>query len=728
MTNPSIQILCTLGPGSMSDQVILRLEGLGISLFRINLSHTKPSDLRKAIRFIKSRSSVPICLDTEGAQIRTGDFVDTQLELQENSIISVPIKIIPGDPLSFNLNPVDIFKRFEIGDFISIDFNAVLVQVIELNHAYAKMRVISGGAVGRNKAVTLERQIDLLPLTENDKASIIIGNEEGIDHYALSFANRGENVDYLRLLTGERKFIISKIESMSGLSNFDSIAEKSDAVLIDRGDLSRELPIEKIPYLQKKIIKRGIELHTPVYVATNLLESMIVEAGPTRAEVNDIYNTLCDGASGLVLAAETAIGAHPIQCASMVVRMIKSFEHTQSNDLSFGHNYDHITLIMPPHGENLVHQEASPSEIMEINAIPSLLLDTPDLMDCEQIALGTYSPIKGFMNRNNLESVLNKNQLDDGTIWTLPIILQVAESMVSNFGVGDRIALKGINGKVTAYIDVSEIYTFPLERTSISWFGTASTYHPGVKRLHEKGNTCVAGKVTLVERSSTPYRHYELTPAQTRLVFAKKGWSKVIGFHTRNVVHRVHHYLQLKALEQTGADGLYISPVIGQKKIHDFLPEPIMKSYQTLLESGEYPRNKVVLGAFSTYSRYAGPREAVFTALCRKNLGCSHFIIGRDHTGVGDFYASDANQVFFDKVGDIGIIPLFFDSIGYDLKTKQYLPASNTQTLQQISGTEARNCIIRGERLPEWFMHNIVQDMLFDEQNQGNTLFHQPNK
>lgn len=728
MQKLSHRILCTLGPASMSDQVISRLEGLGVSLFRINLSHTKLSDLRDTIRFIKSRSSIPVCLDTEGAQIRTGDFVDSRFELQENSIITVPVKKVPGDPLSFNLNPADIFHRFEIGDFISIDFNAVLVQVIELNDAYAKMRVISGGAVGRNKAVTLERQIDLLPLTADDEASIIIGNEEGVDHYALSFANRGENVDYIRSLTGDSKFIISKIESMSGLTNLDQITEKSDAILIDRGDLSRELPIEKIPYLQKKIIKRGIKLGTPVYVATNLLESMIVETGPTRAEVNDIYNTLCDGASGLVLAAETAIGAHPIQCASMVVRMIESFTHTQSTDLSFGHQYDHITLITPPHGGKLTHQEAGPDEVADIIKLPSLSIDASDQMDCEQIALGTYSPLDGFMDSNNLESVLKKNRLEDGTIWTLPIILQVPEAVIANFGVADRIALKGINGKITAYIDISEIYSLPLEETATDWFGTASSEHPGVKRLYEKGNTCIAGKVTLVERASTPYRHYELTPVQTRLVFAKKGWSKVVGFHTRNVVHRVHHYLQMQALEQTGADGLYISPVIGPKKVNDFLPKPIMKSYQTLLEFGEYPKNKVVLGAFSTYSRYAGPREAVFTALCRKNLGCSHFIIGRDHTGVGDFYAPGANQNLFDELGDIGITPLFFDTIGYDPKAEKYAPVSEAHTVQNISGTEARNRIARGERLPDWFMHDIVQDMLFDEQLNGNALFHQIDK
>jgi ATP sulfurylase len=160
----------------------------------------------------------------------------------------------------------------------------------------------------------------------------------------------------------------------------------------------------------------------------------------------------------------------------------------------------------------------------------------------------------------------------------------------------------------------------------------------------DRGNCFLGGDITLVQPLASPIRHYLLTPAQTRFIFTRLGWSQVVGFHSRNPAHRGHEFIQLQALERTGADGIYINPVSGPKKRGDFLAEPIMLSYQTLLEFGCYPKGKVVLGSFFTYSRYAGPREAVFTALCRKNMGCSHFIIGRDHTGVGNFYSRDANR------------------------------------------------------------------------------------
>ena len=234
----------------------------------------------------------------------------------------------------------------------------------------------------------------------------------------------------------------------------------------------------------------------------------------------------------------------------------------------------------------------------------------------------------------------------------------------------------------------------------------------------------LGGDILLVERLSSPYPQYELTPAQTRFIFSHKGWSKVVGFHTRNVVHRVHHHIQLEAIERSGADGLYISPVIGPKKPHDFLPGPIMKSYQLLLDFGQYDAGRALLGSFSTYSRYSGPREAVFTAICRKNMGCSHFIIGRDHTGVGKFYAPDANAIFFESIGDIGIEPVFFEPIGYDPKSAKYVSASNQGALEPISGTLARKTLLAGERLPGWFMHDMVQDMLFEEISKGNPVFY----
>ena len=239
MKKNKIEILCTLGPSSFDGQVIKRLEGLGVDLFRINLSHTKAQDLPLIIENIQCNTDVPICLDTEGAQVRTGDFVEKQIELRENSVVCGSRCKVPGDAESFNFYPNNIVDEFQIGDFISIDFNSVLVQVIGIEEDGAILRVINGGLVGRNKAVTVDRDISLAPLTENDQACLAIGMEKNLSHYALSFASCREDVDKIRQLTRNDACIISKIESLLGLANLVEIAAASDALLIDRGDLSR---------------------------------------------------------------------------------------------------------------------------------------------------------------------------------------------------------------------------------------------------------------------------------------------------------------------------------------------------------------------------------------------------------------------------------------------------------------------------------------------------------
>ena len=253
-------------------------------------------------------------------------------------------------------------------------------------------------------------------------------------------------------------------------------------------------------------------------------------------------------------------------------------------------------------------------------------------------------------------------------------------------------------------------------------FGTTSRQHPGVADLMAQGSRFVGGEVTLVQPLASSIRHFLLTPAQSRFVFTRLGWSRVVGFHSRNVAHRAHEWIQNEALERTGADGLYINPVVGTKKRGDFLPEPILAGYQRLLEFGCYPTGKVVLGSFLTHSRYAGPREAVFTALCRKNMGCSHFIVGRDHTGVGDFYPPDANRRLFESLGDLGVEPVFFDAVGYNPETDAY-EAGRAAGLLTMSGTEVRDALRADRRLPHWFMRDIVQEALLEEVRSGRPVF-----
>lgn len=718
------KILCTLGPASLNEKIIVRLEELGVSLFRLNLSHMRIEELPEVITYVKERTNIPLCLDTEGAQIRNGLIKNGSVEVCEQAKVRILDEVIIGDETKFNLYPDYIVKELTVGDFVSVDFDSVLLQVIYTDANTAMLRVLNGGRMGQNKAVTVNKQISMPPLTKKDKIAIKIGREMGIKHFALSFANYVEDVDLIRSLAGEGAFIISKIESRNGVTNLKEIAENSDAILIDRGDLSREFPIERIPSLQKRIVAHCKSNGIEIYVATNLLETMIQYSVPTRAETNDVYTTLESGVDGLVLAAETAIGINPIACTSMIIKLIHYFELDQKIQEGEPYQDDPKSLLVEPHGNHLVNRVGSEEDLHEAEGLRKVRIRETDLMDCEQIATGSYSPITGFMDRETLFSVLEFNRLPDGDIWTMPIILQLNTQDISPVRKGERIALTDDQSTVYAILEVSEIYQINLESAALKWFGTSSETHPGVARFMANGDNCIAGGITLVRRLPSMCRHYQLTPFQTRFLFNHKRWSRVIGFHTRNPAHRAHEYIQLSALKDTYADGLYISPVIGAKKAGDFHIDMTMRSYETLIEKGIYPKDKVVLGGFPTYSRYCGPRETVFTMLCRKNMGCSHFIVGRDHAGVGNFYSSDDNHRLLVSLGDLGIKPILFEEIGYSLDLKKFVKDDNTKAMIKISGTEVRESLRNHKELPEFFMRVEVQDMLRDAIKQGIEVFH----
>ncbi len=683
MTAPAKEILCTLGPASLNDRVIGRLTELGVSLFRVNLSHTVLEDVARVVDFIQSRTRVPVCLDTEGAQIRTGHIVDSPFEARENTLIRIPRRRVPGDSRTFNLHPIDIPERFQVGDFLSIDFNAVLAQVVDFEEGAAVLRVVNGGMVGKNKAVTVERDIALPPMTEKDLQAVRIGKTLGVRHFALSFANRGSDVEQLREMVGPEAFVISKIESRSGLNNIEAIARHSDALLIDRGDLSREIPIERIPRAQKAIIRRAKEAGVKVYVATNLLESMVTAPIPTRAEVNDIYNTLMDGADGLVLAAETAIGKFPIHCASMVVKMIRELDNGNGDGDRLFHENPTSLLPTPHGGGSLTQREASAEDRAAIPMLPKIQVDERVLIDCDNIALGSYAPLTGFMNRETLESVLSRHRLPDGNVWPMPIVLAVHDNAARALRSGMRIALTGSDGAVHALLDVSEVYEPKLDGPARAW-------------LAGNGNTFVAGGVRLVERPSSAYRKYELSPSQSRFVLARKGWSRVAGFATRNVCRRGDETTQLAILEEAGVDGLLISPIVGNDSAAPFLPGPVLKSYQLMIDYGIYPPGRVVLGSIPGFVRGGGARDAVFMALCQKNMGCSHAVIGLDQ---GSNDGAVAAKALFDSLGDIGIAPLFRDN-----------PNPTTETDNRHGAVPAD-------------LRDFVRDMLLEEIAAGAPVF-----
>jgi pyruvate kinase len=724
MNKGAVELLCTLGPASLNDRVIHWLQCVGASLLRINLSHTRVEDLERIVTFVQARTSVPICFDTEGAQVRTGPLVDGKIAVRENRLLTAHARPLPGDQFNISLYPENVIHELELGDFVSIDFNEVLAQIVAKEKDAAILRILNGGEIGQNKAVTVQRALALAPLTKKDIAAIAIGRRMGVRHYALSFAHRDSDVELIRAHAGDNAIVISKIECVSGLDNLEAIAARSDAILIDRGDLSREVPLEQMPVVQKIIIRKAKACGARVYVATNLLESMTSSPTPTRAEVNDIYNTLEDGADGLVLAAETAIGRYPVNCARMVVKIIQQFrDKAETGADVFPTRIASPPVGSEPHGGHLVCRKPEPRDDAAREGLPTLRVGDDELTDVEQIVRGTYSPVGGFMDRDCLASVLDGHRLPNGLVWTMPIVLPVAREAAARLGRGDRVVLARQDGSPHSVLDVSEIFQFDLDVLARKWFGTVSQAHPGVARIRARGDHFLAGEVALIQPLPLPYRRYDLTPAQLRAVFAHKGWNRVVGFHSRNLVHRGHEALQLAALERTHADGLLISPVLGNSARGDFLPHLILDGYQAMLDYGLYPSGKVVLASFITYPRFAGPREAVFTALCRKNMGCSHFIVGRNHAGVDGFYGANDSRVLFDSLGDIGIEPVFFDAIGYDPSRERYIEVSSCGTAAPISGTGIRRALRAGEPLPNWMMRSEVQDVVRAAQMMNSPVF-----
>ena len=329
-----IKILCTLGPASLRGDVIRALEERGVDLFRINLSHTPPEQVEPTIALIRRYSNTPICLDTQGAQVRCGKMSEGVI-LTAGTTVTLCAADMVGTDERLTLWPASVFASMRPGDLIHVDFDGALLQVMDVadDHATGKAVVLDGGRVKSNRAVVVDPPPSLGPITDKDTTAIEIGVRLGIRHYALSFASSAGDVELIRALIPDGSTVISKIESRAGVRNRDEIIDASDAVLIDRGDLSREVPVEYVPYYQKAIVRQANRWNTPVYVATNLLESMVTNRKATIAEMNDIANTLLDGVHGLVLAAETAMGVDPVGAVDAVTRCIKSFEHTSMGSL-----------------------------------------------------------------------------------------------------------------------------------------------------------------------------------------------------------------------------------------------------------------------------------------------------------------------------------------------------------------------------------------------------------
>jgi pyruvate kinase len=322
-----IKVLCTLGPASLRGDVIKGLDERGVDLFRINLSHTPTHRVLPTIELVRRYSNIPLCLDTQGAQVRCGHMADGVV-VDRGDRVELVAEAVEGTRGRFTLWPASVFVGLRPGDQIQVDFDGALLQIDDVGDGLARAIVLEPGMVRSNKAVNIDPPPQLAALTDSDVAAIEVGVAAGIRHFALSFASCAADVEMLRTLVPEGATVISKIESRAGVRHRDEITDLSDAILIDRGDLSREIPVEYVPYYQKAIIRQANRWNRPVYVATNLLESMVISRKPTIAEMNDIANTLLDGVHGLVLAAETAIGVDPVGAVDTVMRSIRAFEYS----------------------------------------------------------------------------------------------------------------------------------------------------------------------------------------------------------------------------------------------------------------------------------------------------------------------------------------------------------------------------------------------------------------
>jgi pyruvate kinase len=327
-----IKILCTLGPASLDGELIERLAARGVDLFRINLSHTPLEAIEEIVALVRRHSAVPLCLDTEGAQVRCGRMAP-EVVLEEGARVELVAEPLEGSAARLSLWPRAVFGVLEPDSIVGIDFDGVQLRIERAGQERASALVLKGGRVRSNKGATVEPPVRLPALSDKDRAAVALGAELGLRDYALSFASSAADLAALRALVPPGARLIAKIESRLGIANMDGIVPAADAVLIDRGDLSREVPLEQIPYYQKAIVRRANRWHRPAYVATNLLESMVTQKLPTVAEANDIANSLLDGVHGLVLAAETAIGVDPVGAVDVVRRALDAFEAANGSHL-----------------------------------------------------------------------------------------------------------------------------------------------------------------------------------------------------------------------------------------------------------------------------------------------------------------------------------------------------------------------------------------------------------
>ena len=385
-----------------------------------------------------------------------------------------------------------------------------------------------------------------------------------------------------------------------------------------------------------------------------------------------------------------------------------------------------MTETIAPHGGKLINRElqgkAAEETRQKAAGLKKLTLAPYEVSDLEMIASGAMSPLEGFMGKKDVDSVLHQMRLANGVVWSLPVVKSVTEEEKKSIRAGEEAVLvDGESGRALAIMKIEEIFPHDKSAHAAKAYGTEESDHPGVARVLSMGNTLVSGKISLFERPKhTHFLQFRRDPAEMRKLFSEKKWRRIVAFQTRNPIHRAHEYLTKCALEMT--DALLIHPLVGQTKGDDVSAEVRMKCYQVLIEK-YYAKDRVVLSVFPAAMRYADPREAIFHAVVRKNYGCTHFIVGRDHAGVSrpdgkPYYGSfDAHQIFDQfRPEEIGITPVFFDFTFFcktcgEMASTKTCPHDPSHHLS-LSGSKVREMLGKGETPPPEFSRPEVAQVL----------------
>jgi sulfate adenylyltransferase len=381
-----------------------------------------------------------------------------------------------------------------------------------------------------------------------------------------------------------------------------------------------------------------------------------------------------------------------------------------------------MSTLIAAHGGALIDRLSPAGEVAALTdraaGLPAVRLSARSLSDLEMIAIGGFSPLAGFMTAADYRAVVDHMHLDGGLPWTIPVALPVDIETARSLGEGREVVLTDPADVPVALLEVREVFTYDKAHEARRVYRTEEEQHPGVAALYRQGEMLVGGPVTVFRRPAhEDFRQYRLDPADTRAEFVRRGWRRVVGFQTRNPVHRAHEYIQKAALEMM--DGLLLHPLVGETKGDDIPADVRMRCYEVLL-AGYYPADRVVLAVNPAAMRYAGPREAIFHALVRKNYGCSHFIVGRDHAGVGSYYGTyDAQHIFdeFDPAA-LGITPLFFDHTFFCRRCEAMASAKTCPHGDGdhvvLSGTRVREMLAVGQTPPAEFTRPEIAAVLVE--------------